>query len=809
MQGFKSFANRTVLPFPSGFNAICGPNGSGKSNVLDAVVFVLGIRSAKTIRAGKLEDLVFKGGRKREGSKYAAVSLYVDNTDGTIPGEPPEIKVTRKVNASGVSVYRINDETVNRRRVVDVLANAGIYADGHNIILQGDITNLIEMNPLERRQIIDEISGIAEFDDKKLKAEQEIAKVDGKLKEAHIILNEKRKILENLKKEDELAREYRTLENDLRKIRASMTKRRLDFFSERLTNVNERIGNEKEKVDTVQAEIGVIDKEVGELQKEERTATALAMRAGNREAIEKLASLRGEMERKLDRIEYAKREIARLDELAVVSDNFVAKAVLALGKKGVHGTVSGLMKTDQQYRTAVEIAAGNALHDVIVDTDATAQECIEHLKGARVGRATFLPLNKLDVRERGKDAKALIGNEGVIDFALNLVEYDSKYETAFRHVFGETVVVDTLQTARRHIGAARMVTLEGELVQKSGAMTGGFLRKRDDESNRYAKQKQELAAQVETLEADVARLQKQLKELAERERTTLTQNEFEKKLKETLDGIDALRAKRDEAFNRMLAVQNEMGRMSVERAKYEVEIGNLNVEKEAFVEFFEKNDFYTEGTIEVLENNKKRVLERLNRIGAVNLKAIEDYELHKQVYEDLSKKVGIIENEKAAVLEMAASVEAKRVQAFMETFGAIATHFSQIFADLNGGEAAIELEAATDIRSGLLIKARPEGKRELHLDAMSGGEKTMTALAFLFAVQMYKPAPFYVLDEIDAALDKRNSKKVAELIKKYSNAAQFILITHNDLTIRLADRVYGISMEDGVSKAVAIELPTN
>jgi chromosome segregation protein len=124
-----------------------------------------------------------------------------------------------------------------------------------------------------------------------------------------------------------------------------------------------------------------------------------------------------------------------------------------------------------------------------------------------------------------------------------------------------------------------------------------------------------------------------------------------------------------------------------------------------------------------------------------------------------------------------------------------------------GGAASLTLENPLDLESGLIIQANPKGKMLLNIDAMSGGEKTLTALAFLFAVQEYKSAPFYVLDEVDAALDKENSKKVAELIKSLSKEAQFIVITHNDTTIKYGDRVYGVTIEAGESKILGLELP--
>ncbi len=117
------------------------------------------------------------------------------------------------------------------------------------------------------------------------------------------------------------------------------------------------------------------------------------------------------------------------------------------------------------------------------------------------------------------------------------------------------------------------------------------------------------------------------------------------------------------------------------------------------------------------------------------------------------------------------------------------------------------MEIEDNIDSGLIIEASPEGKKILNLDSMSGGEKTLTSLAFLFAIMQHYSSPFYVLDEVDAALDKANTRKIVNLVKKYSNETQFIVITHNDFTIQEADKVFGVSMESGVSKIFGIEMP--
>ena len=147
------------------------------------------------------------------------------------------------------------------------------------------------------------------------------------------------------------------------------------------------------------------------------------------------------------------------------------------------------------------------------------------------------------------------------------------------------------------------------------------------------------------------------------------------------------------------------------------------------------------------------------------------------------------------------------VASFMATLDGIAKNFKLVYQELTGGDADLALEVPNQLDSGLAIRASPPGKRLINIDSMSGGEKTLTSFAFLFAIQRLKPTPFYILDEADAALDKVNSKRVAELIRKQARLAQFIVISHNDHIVREADQIYGISMEDGESKVIAVELP--
>lgn len=170
LHGFKSFAKRTEIIFEDKFNCVLGPNGSGKSNIMDALCFVLGKSGAKGLRAEKTSNLIYNGGKLKNPAKEGEVSLWFDNTQKVFPTETPEIKITRIVKQNGQSVYKLNDKVVTRQQILDLLSIARINPDGYNIILQGDIIRFIEMSPIERRGIIEEVGGISVYEEKRSKA---------------------------------------------------------------------------------------------------------------------------------------------------------------------------------------------------------------------------------------------------------------------------------------------------------------------------------------------------------------------------------------------------------------------------------------------------------------------------------------------------------------------------------------------------------------------------------------------------------------------------------------------------------------
>jgi chromosome segregation protein len=1156
MHGFKSFAKRTELLFGPDFNCILGPNGSGKSNVLDALCFVLGKSSAKSMRVEKSANLIYNGGKTKKPAPSAEVSIYFDNSKKEFPTEAAEVKLTRIVKQNGQGVYKINDETRTRQQILELLSLAKIDPDGYNIILQGDIIRLIDMSPVERRMIIEEIAGIGVYEDRKQKAMNELDKVDVKLKEAEIVLTERDTYLKELKKERDQARKYKELDSKIMvnkatalfrqmqqkdaekeelddrvkkhkesfdkttgdsdklrkeseelkkqideinkeierrgekeqlelhreveklKVELATQKARMETCKDEISKVKTRKDNlnnnlreidlkikqlqtdkkelEKQKAlrhkeekeiefrleqfrkknkledaEAIDKEIDSLDKKAEELQKqagEQRQQQQDLLREKDKiefqiqsidEKIEKVLSIEKENKEQIQILKQKKTEFKKasmeLTQLQTEESNISAElgdsrrrlleaneelsklnarqaqlqeklgANIAVKRileqkdkfKGVYGTVSELGEVSNKYALALEVAAGHKTKSLVVENDKIAADCIAYLKKNRLGIATFLPLNKIKTKPESPNVEGILKQPGVIGKAVDLISYDPKFEKVFQYVFESTIVVDSLETARKiGIGAAKMVTLDGDLAELSGSMTGGFRqqkegtgfsekelsgsigqcerlqaemgnkistlekKKKEDEEqitrlrelkanlegdiikmekslfldsgdiDANKKVKQELRDKLKKIEEDLSAVMNKVsgnnRELANnkirrqelrdkisqlRSPTLLAElNAFEEKkheIRETLIKLESEMGNFDTQTNSMLKPEQEnIGRIlkqhdkEVEAFEAEIKITKEKIdmnedalkekekkEKEFYSQFrglFDKrtklsDDVSKKETKMYSTNDESRKTEhKMNAInlelarimaelggmqkefeqyqgievdkdkgdaelareinqfekmvenmGAVNLRALEIFDTAEKEYKELLEKKDLLEREKKDVVMLMQEIEGKKTVLFTKTLEALQGEFQKIFSQLlTKGEASLVLENSENpFEGGLLINVRLTGTKFLDIRSLSGGEKTMTALAFLFAVQEYEPASFYVLDEVDAALDKHNSQKLAELIKSYANKAQYIMISHNDEIITEASQLYGVAMnEHGMSDVVSLKI---
>ena len=1168
LDNFKSFSRKTKIPLLEGYTAITGPNGAGKSNISDAILFVLGPKSSRVIRAGRLTDLVFNGGKEKRPAKECKASLIFDNSDRLIPIDTNEVKLTRLVrisdNAEGYySYFYVNDKKSSLGEFDNLLANARISADGYNFVQQGDITRIVEMTNLERRRILDDIAGITKFDEDIQAAEKERTAAEQNVERLSIIIDEIRKQMKQLEKDREGALKYKDLHDRLAMSKAALAvknresvDREISSYKEQVSTytdeaakaekkkddltasleeisqelakiedqISERGGEEareiKEKIDNLRIEIarskdaGTNSEETIASLKESRKAHVEDLKAvqedlesleenleplkkehdekakhleknrkdleGHRDEIsksdselndlqkevlelgvdisskeEKVHALNLEHDRMNERLSRLRIDIANAEETRktyefelkdaewsikelgseskassasakktqeeyqaarnrekrlikdaqnledavksltreynrlkaeaeaadMIKKGFSSATMSLLeardkGKiKGIRGTIAELADVDDEYESALTVAAGNRMQSIVVDSDEVAATCIGYLKKNKLGRSTFLPLNKmLDGRPRGK---AMMAAKNSLGFAIDLVKFDEKYRAAFWFVFGDTVVVKNLTEARKLMGGVRLVTLQGELTEASGAMVGGTMdanlikfgapsesriEKKAAELRGAIEQSEKAQAELSELRITISELEdalrdstardsgesvrkssleakrkefqqkldsidkeletkngdlsecldlvektkediQRLKEAVEETKKTKTEKdkalleatpaELSQKLKklekdilelsndtanlnseiqtigkqielvtarkkeieDAITGIDdkvkeqKSRGKKsaesctklETELNALLSIERTMGdklntlrnkRDALYKKKMETEssIDKITTKiqtngdfvlslqtklaeteaklKEAEAAMAQYESIELPEALPTVDELKRTISESerlMGNLGAVNLKAIDEYEEKKTRFDEIKAEVSQLKKQKSNLMKLVDELNTKKKIGFQRIFGAINENFTKIFSELSGGgEAELLLENEEDpLSGGLIIKARPKDKKFVRMEALSGGEKSLTALSFIFAIQAYQPSPFYLLDEVDMFLDGVNAENVSRAVGRSSKNAQFIQISLRKVTLKEADHIIGVTMQrEGITDIV-------
>lgn len=820
-KGFKSFQRRTSIPFYEGLTAIVGENGNGKSNILDALSFVFGRRSSR-LRAEKLEQLIFNGGDSRKAADFAHARVHLDNSDGIFDEfleekeeeETDEITLGRKVTRAGSSMYKFMGTNCKRSFLERVAEKANIDPEGYHFVRQGKVTEIVEQSDVERRKVIDELSGVKEFDEKKDEAEEELQEVEEKLNEQQIILDEKKEYLEKLKEEKEIALKYRELEERKKKIEASILEVRKRALSNRLANINTDTAEKEDRVEELEEKLEEIDEEIDEkqdrieeIEDEQSQGDTDVQHLENR--IEKK---RGQIENKRDKLEDLKETIEELEKMKNRQNtgSRAVDAVLSLDNKKIEGAFQDLISTEDRFAVAVDTAAGGHMNDVVVEDKQTAVDAINYLKRENIGRARMLPLDKIKDRDKSAKSQMALKKKGVIDYASNLIEYDDKYQRAINNVFSDTLIAEDLDSVK-DVNGVRVVTLDGDVMSRGGSMTGGKKKSKKGKNKNLSNnlnpdkkkdEKKEVEGKIEELQRDIAEL-KQMKERKENEQQT--DDEMREEKKEIREALSDLRDERQELYSEKEKLKSKINDVGSKKAKAKAELENVKEDLEEY-DFDEDELIGLDSTPEDLKTKKRKVLKKQNSMGPVNMRAIEEYKEKKEEFDEYKEQVSEVRQEKLEIEDLIDEIDQKRRERFMETLNHINEDFSRIFTELfDGGEGELVLED-DDIDKGLKIRAAPPGKDPHIIQALSGGEKTMTAIAFVFAILEYEESPFYIMDEIDAALDKTNSKRLSELLKDYSEGNQFIVISHNDITVRHAERAYGVTMKDGVTKMRSIEL---
>ncbi len=813
IQGFKSFRKRTVIPFYPGFTAIVGENGTGKSNIIDAITFVMGHRS-RALRAGRMEHLLHTppgGGPVPQ----AEVTLVLDNSSGIfdefLPEHVDEVVISRRISR-GTSTYKLMGHNVPAHQVERLLAAAGIDPDGFYIVEQGMVTEVLERTPKRRREILEEVAGIASYEERKAKAVAELGRVKERLNAARILLAERRRHLVELHRARELALKYKELEGERERLAAALRYLQWRDLKEEEKRIKEEIRSLKGKAGDLARRVEELDRAVEELEWElQRERQDEGPDQEYIRLVQRVERLRGELSSREAEAKAKERELRTLERALADLERYTpplrrhpepVQEVLSLKMEGVLGALGDLGRVPEELSLALEAALGGHAHDIVVRSRDVALECIRYLKENRVGRARFLPLDKLQPPPVSPQARELLGRKGVLGFLVDLLECDPEVLPAFRYVLADTLAVESLEVLRDVLGV-RAVSLEGDLLERGGAISGGSPRSRPRGPDLGARRReiQGLAEELEGIRREIDRLRKEYS-LAEEElhRASLRRAQAQKG-----QGAGKLQELREERRR----LYRELERVRASLAAKERELGEIQGKLLSLGEVAEPEE-PIQGSPGSLRLRLREIEARLADLGPVNLRAIEEYEAYLTEFQAFKERVLTLEREKREIEEFIAEVEGKKRRRFQETLEAVSAELDRIFKVLfGGGEAKLSLESPGDLSSGLRIQVRLPGKELVLLDALSGGERALVAIAFVLALSAGRPAPFYILDEADAALDRPNSERLAGLLREIARDSQVIVVSHNEELVRHADRVYGVTLRAGASRVLALELVGN
>ena len=1173
MQGFKSFADKTILEFMPGFTVVIGPNGSGKSNIVDCIKWVLGEQSMKTLRTGKSSDIIFLGTQNRKSLGYAEASLIFDNSDGKLPIEYTEVTITRKIYRSGETGYFINKVPCRLKDVLELFMDTGIGKDGYSIIGQGKIDDILSTKSEDRRNVFEEAAGIVKYKTRKEESEKKLEHTKLNLLRINDILTEIEANLVPLKEQSDKARKYLDLKQELKNIEVGLftyniekykkdiqkiiedtssitescnveegklekikiikeeLKNTIDELTEKIESmqnigfesqkkqeqINSDINVFKSKIENNEQNIERYNKEIQELQNkiknsEEEITSKLDKRTSLKESKEKFLNELKEKQKELnkimetfsdkelkieeskrkveentdkkynlesdikaqnanisnvdrrilqiqkeissnisekDRISFVKNDIQKefyeaqknkndatkqlenidkkkqnvenlIKNYDIKINNFTqemrmkesrhrflvetekekegyARSVKALLKdcenikelgNGMNGALADLIDVPEKYQTAIEMALGASLQNIVTENEQDAKKLIDYLRKNNLGRASFLPITAV----KGRKIENIKGkNPGIQGIASDLIKYDKKYEQIIFSLLGRILIVDNMENAilvaKNNNYSFRIVTIDGDIINPSGGMTGGSVAKktinilgRSKEIEKLSKEievlkdkikeinnekhrvlvsseevlekEQELTKKLQEIEIiynvelqkqeginnEISRIEKTIEKLRKEEESLKSQKEeiqkeivvntkniesinkineelqdviskFASVNKETQNKVDNLNfditnlkisvSSFDESENSIEEITNminqeiknnknnvQIKEKQIEESKKEIE--NLNIKIEYSIKKIEqiKQDVKNSGNnieqlrqdrikanekldakekeqseefriiedlksqIVKLDARKNKIDEDLNEevnklweeyeltpnatdeftkpenitltqrkvnnlhaeirdLGSINIGSIEEYKNLQKRYDFMCEQRLDLENTMSKLNKMIIDITNTMKEQFKEKFAIINKNFGEVFKELfGGGKASISLEDENNVlECGIDIIAQPPGKKLQNMLSLSGGERAFTAIALLFAILKMNPAPFCVLDEIEAALDDVNVYRYAEFLKKFSPDTQFLVITHRKGTMEAADTVYGVTMEEkGISKLLSIKL---
>jgi chromosome segregation protein len=813
LRGFKSFPDPVEVRLERGVAVVVGPNGSGKSNVADALLWASGSLAPSELRAEKPDDVLFAGAKDRAPADFCEVELLFDNEDGALAELPfAEVSFARRLHRGGEGQYLVNRSAVRRTDLVELLADVGLGGAMGSVISQGRVEEILSSRAEERRELVEEAAGLGRFKRRRHRAELKLARVAVDVERARDLEAEVKKHLRPLALQATAAERAEKLRGEIGSIKARIAQLELAGVDERRAQAEERrqaANLARERTGKgLEALLRERDRVEGELVgaaggREEATAGLYRLKSAaerlelRRESAQALADrLRAnpppvrspERERLREEARLARERLGALERTLVELEG-LPPAARALAERGERLVLSSLEVREGDER-AVAAALGWRAAAILAPDAAAGLTLLEQARAGGLGNLGV-------VVDGTKPEAPIVERERLLEATeLSVTREGFAYDPAGGELWyaGEAAEAVLLELE------ARRRALENEIEELDAAAEAATMQPAAPDS-RLAEAAERLAAILVEAAKNAARFEPSLGARAD------ARSERARELGEELRELGAkeaeIRRAASEAGERASAIDVELATLAAEAKEL-----NRRME-EAAAEPAEGDD---PGELAARLDRLER---RREALGSVNPLAKEEYKREKErLVElrdqrlDLEKSLGELQSLRDELTE---TVERR----FEETFNSVRDHFQEVAGTLfPGGEGRLrltepELEGEDeDTEPGIEIELRPAGKKVTRLSLLSGGEKALGAISFLFALFLARPHPFYLLDEVEAALDDANIGRFVELLRRYAEQAQFIVITHQKKTMEAADILYGVTMgAEGVSQIVSRRLP--
>ena len=857
--GFKSFAEKTTINLSENTNVIVGPNGSGKSNIVDAISWVLGNQSPGSLRTNKMEDVIFAGTEKLTEKGFAEVFL-VFNLDDKDEINSDEVSIGRKLYRDGTSEYFMNGLNCRLLDIQEFLNDVGIGKQQHIIISQGQIAEILNAKPEDHRITIEEASGILPFKLKKDKALRRIESGEKEIKRAKDVLREIKKQIDPLRKQAEQARLHKELSDLLKENKTKLNvfqyknfNKKYEDIRSQLDEVNNFITDFEKKLEEYKSDKSKLRKDFGENVSIKSFLTeAITDVTKFNEEFKTIYQISSERQLSLERInEQSNSELKRYKNQIFDNNNKISqlsksvidkKQIIKINSKKINNLMIEIDDLKSKQSASLEINEAllrSEINNLKLDLESKSEYLNKYSENLNTWKKDDKTINKYLIKHDKYLQRKNLSSRSFNKVKINTEKVIKREVSYLDNVYSEALInKNNLESSLEeklslikeyNSGNSFKKTLEEKeevltnekaiLEDETSFMNEELISSSEkikfltNENENISNKITELSNQNNTnaiknyknINRKASEAYKILSELSEELslRSKKLENDYSdndleiNKIEDSLENISKnLFTYKDKKSNLMVKESEYMSQRALFYSNL-TNISGLNIEE---INAFDVNNL----SINELENSINKTEKDLDALGTVNYLASEDFESLNERYENISSNVEELNLTKKELLKYIGEIEEEIKFRIENSFNTISVNFEEVFEKLfPGGKGSLSLTNSDNLlESGIEINVQPRGKKVKKLSLLSGGERSLAAIAFLFSVFKSFPSPFYILDEVEAALDDANLHRMLNLLEFVKNDAQFIIVTHQQQTMQAGDVLYGVTMQPGSGSRV-------